>query len=267
MKRILLLALCISASFLIYYKTTSLQTKAYIKCNLPANFSWIDDDFNTTNGVFNALKIADDLDIKINFAAVPDGDYKVSLFSYEKQKIIDSLLSKGHKIIMHPNHKLWYGKNKGSIEEISNDLHNSIEHYRMLDKNVFLAYPGSSLKDPRIIKLISGNCTIGFAPTGFIFSSPNNKYLRERLFINLSDNMSKQYYKDKIDEMLSKDKWVILATHSHDWTESNIIDETTMSTANLKDILTYCKTKADFVTINEYYSNNKPLLDILHVSQ
>lgn len=88
-----------------------------------------------------------------------------------------------------------------------------------------------------------------------------NRFSLNRLFINFNSH-KKSWYKSIIDEAVEKGAWLILGTHGYDFNDSGIVDETTMSLANLKEVIEYANSKIVIKPIGEVYRLRKPMLDL-----
>ena len=83
----------------------------------------------------------------------------------------------------------------------------------------------------------------------------HNRYQLRRVNIQPSANHTKTQIKEAIKNAIENGDWVILGGHIWKFTISDMLDETSMTTANLFDIISYandlCKVKSAEVVWNE----------------
>lgn len=55
--------------------------------------------------------------------------------------------------------------------------------------------------------------------------------------------------------------WVILGGHIHEFEVSDLLDETSMTTANLIDILNYANSLSEIRSVESVWRERKPMFD------
>lgn len=244
--------------------------------NTPA-ISWVDDDFNLTSAP-KIKAICDEVGCKCDFALVPqstggtnldyDADYSISSDALELAKQYEL---EGFHIEMHPPHYGWYtsgsmGGEYAGRKWVENSL---VKTMRVFKENGLLnssciIYPGSSGGNSEAIDMAS--CHVEFGVNAGAGNGMNdgvhNKFSLNRLFISLTSSHTKTWYKGIIDEAVSKGVWLILGTHGHEFTDSETVDETTNSLANLKEIIQYANEKCSISPISQIFRIRRPVLDL-----
>ena len=167
-------------------------------------------------------------------------------------------------MLLHPIHDGWYGDNFESINYCRKSL---IDTIKIFDKNQIyhdniLVYPGSSPNNADLRKALYPyiNCGVNSGSTK-LNNGIVDKFNLNRLFINFQTH-NKTYYKEFIDNAVNNNSWLILGAHSWQFTDSDIVDENTNSTANLKDLLRYANNKCQIKLVNEVINKRKYLLDL-----
>lgn len=234
--------------------------------------SWVDDDFNTTS-VEKVKNICDELGCKCDFAVIPSerngiGEYPTDseyYFSEEILSLIKEYEELGFHIEMHPIHKGWYGGNYQGKEYVQKLLVKTIRVFK--DNNILtsncIIYPGASADNTDVVNVCKSWLDYGI--TAGIYNPNNgiyNKFKLKRTFIQLDSTHTKTWYKQKVDEAVTNGSWLIFGTHSYEFDDSGTIDETTMSFANLKEIIQYANTKCSIKPVSEIFSERSPMLDL-----
>ena len=244
--------------------------------NTPA-ISWVDDDFSLTS-VPKIKGLCDEVGCKCDFGLVPQStggtnlDYgAVYSISEEALALAKSYELEGFHIEMHPPHYGWYASssNDGDYSGrkwVENSL---VKTMRVFKENGLLnssciIYPGSSGGNSEVINMAS--CHVEFGVNAGAGNGMNdgvhNKFSLNRLFISLTSSHTKTWYKGIIDEAVSKGVWLILGTHGHKFTDSETVDETTNSLANLKEIIQYANEKCSIAPISQIFRIRRPVLDL-----
>lgn len=235
--------------------------------------SWVDDDFNTTS-VEKVKNICDGLGCKCDFAVIPSerngvGEYPTDseyYFSEEILSLIKEYEELGFHIEMHPIHKGWYGENYQGKEYVQKLLVKTIRVFK--DNNILtsncIIYPGASADNTDVVNVCKSWLDYGITAG---INNPNNgicnKFKLKRTFIQLDSTHTKTWYKQKVDEAVTNGSWLIFGTHSYEFDDSGTIDETTMSFANLKEIIQYANTKCSIKPVSEIFSERRPMLDLI----
>lgn len=254
----------LSPSCYAYYKND--QLSLYVD-DIPM-FSLIDDDFAVPAKCEILANICEDLGIRCTYALIPTYDsthYNPSLSDDKKAKVVE-LMERGHEFVMHPNHQLFYGADgttQGTPAECEKNL---VQTRRFFDENnilngsEYLVWPGNSGLRDELIPMAQRQVKLAIhsgAKYGVYINTADNfnryQMLRESLF--RSESMDKALVKSQIDTFASGGKgWCIFVMHSHWLTNDNIVDNTSNTFANLREILEYALSKnISFGTIHEGY--------------
>ena len=244
--------------------------------NTPA-ISWVDDDFNLTS-VPKIKNICDEVGCKCDFALVPEStggtnlDYEaIYNIQEESLSLAKSYELEGFHIEMHPPHYGWYpstsmGGDYSGRKWVENSLVKTIRIFKekgLLNSSCII-YPGSSGGNSKVIDIASCHVEFG-VNTGagsYYNEGVHNKFSLNRLFISFTSSHTKTWYKKIIDEAVSKGAWLILGTHGYQFNDSGTIDETTLSLANLKEIIEYANEKCAISPISQVFRKRKPMLDL-----
>lgn len=244
--------------------------------NKPA-ISWVDDDFKLTS-VPNIKAICDEVGCKCDFALVPQStggmnlDYDaVYSISEDALSLAKSYELEGFHIEMHPPHFGWYasesmGGDYSGRKWVENSLVKTIRIFKekgLLNSSCII-YPGVSGKNAEAIDMAS--CHVEFGVNAGSSSNYNNgvhnKFSLDRLFISFTSSHTKTWYKGIIDEAVEKGAWLILGTHGHEFSDSDILDETTKSLANLKEVIQYANEKCAISPISQIFRKREPMLNL-----
>lgn len=246
--------------------------------NTPA-ISWVDDDFKLTS-VPKIKAICDEVGCKCDFALTPEStggtnlDYNaVYSISEEALALAKSYELEGFHIEIHPPHYGWYrstsaGGDYSGRKWVENSLVKTIRIFKekeLLNSSCII-YPGSSGENVEAIDMAS--CHVEFGVNAGGSSNYNNgvhnKFSLNRLFISFSSTHTKTWYKSIIDEAVEKGAWLIFGTHGHEFDDSGIVDETTKSFANLKEVIQYANEKCAISPISQVFRKRKPMLDFFN---
>ena len=254
----------LSPSCYAYYKNA--QLSLYVD-DTPM-FSLIDDDFAVPAKCEILANICEELGIRCNYALIPTYDstyYNPSLSEDKKAKVVE-LMERGHEFVMHPNHQLFYGADgttQGTPAECEKNL---VQTRRFFDENgilngsEYLVWPvHRGLLDEllpmsqRQVKLAIHSGAISGVYVNNAGNFARYRMVRESLFNSTA--MDKALVKSQIDAFAESGKgWCIFVMHSHWLTNDNIVDNTSNTFANLREILEYALSKnISFVTIHEGY--------------
>ena len=215
------------------------------KCNKPS-VSWIDDDFailDPNSGEMRSIyqSIHDwciEKNIRYDFGYIPD--------SSEKRLTIAKLWeAEGFNFLMHPTHSGWYEytDNTHDIEKVKKSLIECIRFFKdnFVSNHNILVYPGSSNKFEDNVHYIKQYVECGITATdiGTNHGTENDKYQLKRLSLLLNAVKTKTKVKELIKQYIDNGDWVILYSHLYNHADSDIVDETTNSKANLLEIVEY----------------------------
>ena len=241
--------------------------------NIPA-ISWVDDDFNLS-AVPKIKALCDEVGCKCDFGLVPstsspntidyDAVYSISENSLNLAK---SYELEGFHIEMHPVHYGWYSTAGGEYSGrkwVENSLIKTIRVFREngLINSSCVIYPGSSGGNSEVLEMTSNWLEFGINAGGKngINDGICNKYSLNRIFIEFSEEHTKTWYKNLIDQAVSQNSWLIFGTHSSQFDDSGTIDETTKSFANLKELIQYANNKCKLKPISQVFRERKSMLE------
>ena len=208
----------------------------------------IDDDFKLKK-VVRYKEILDSLDIRCTFAAIPGLTDGREQFGKEARQYIRQWQREGYSFALHPSHQCWYDNAKGtnhftSAQDCQMSLEASITAYRKAGgRNVsnYLVYPGGSGNNEAVVKMAGKYVGYGIGGSGCAKINGGPVQI-ERIFINPTSQPAAKY-KEMIRDRIEKGEYVIIGTHSWQFGEHNY--------DYLIDILSYCKTIAEFRTLQE----------------
>lgn len=245
--------------------------KRYIK---PA-LSWIDDDFQIFVGDHGEggevvmpfyQGIHDwmiEKDIRMDFAYIPSS-------SEARMKLLHEWEEENFRFLLHPDHDGWYAQygNVHDITKVRKGIVNCIRHFRqnniMTDCKI-LVWPGSSDQFPDNVNVVKNYIDCGITAMG----TSSNEGLKEsrlklqRLALSLSPTKTKTWMKNYIKECLERGDWVILYTHLYNesYVPTDVVDETTNSLANIKEIVEYANSICPMRSTEEIWNERKFIYD------
>lgn len=245
--------------------------KRYIK---PA-LSWIDDDFQIFVGDHGEggevvmpfyQGIHDwmiEKDIRMDFAYIPSS-------SEARMKLLHEWEDENFRFLLHPDHDGWYAQygNVHDITKVRKGIVNCIRHFRqnniMTDCKI-LVWPGSSDQFPDNVNAVKNYIDCGITAMG----TSSNEGLKEsrlklqRLALSLSPTKTKTWMKNYIKECLERGDWVILYTHLYNesYVPTDVVDETTNSLANIKEIVEYANSICPMRSTEEIWNERKFIYD------
>lgn len=237
--------------------------------------SWVDDDFSSTS-VPKIKTMCDEIGCKCDFAVIPSersgsGEYPTDseyYFSEEVLQRIKEYEELGFHVEMHPIHKGWYSSGSSTFQGKEYVQKLLIKTIRVFNDNGILTsnciiYPGGSSDNSDVVNVCKSWLNYGITAG---INNPNNgicnKFQLKRTFIQFDSTHTKTWYKQKVDEAVSSGSWLIFGTHSYQFDDSGTVDETTMSLANLKEIIQYANDKCSLKPISEIFRERKPMLEL-----
>lgn len=237
-----------------------------------AAISWIDDDFsygNSTKNIYDTI-----LDWGLLHHILPD----IAFIPYPEDIKEDIRVTKvkereaqGFKILMHPYHPGWYNAPNGTFtREEAKIWENMLDCIRKfsdfgIKTAPIVVYPGSSGEDLATRQIVSnyvdcGICWNNEGDTNHL--TENNRYGLKRLNIQLSATNTKSEIKQYIKEGVENGDWIILGSHIYHFTVSDKVDETSMTTANLYEILEYADSLCSIRATETVWKERKFMFDI-----
>lgn len=234
-----------------------------------AALSWIDDDFSYY-GHANEYNAVHDWclsnEIKCDIAFTPP-----SSFSEYDKKIIEARrwMNDGFNLVMHPIHTGWYNEPSGSfvrdVATIERWIKQCVETFSLLDiKSKVVVYPGNSGDYPETAEICKnyaecGICWDNDRKTNHL--TENGRYNLRRVNIQPSASNTKSQIKNSIKAGLQNGDWVILGGHIWHFSISDVLDETSMTTANLYDIISYANELCPILPTEEVWAQRKVMFD------
>lgn len=254
---------------------TTIEEEYVAKFNTPA-ISWVDDDFRLTS-VPNIKAICDEISCKCDFGVIPtytegSGDYPIdSVYSFteEQLELIKQYELEGFHMQIHPVHKGWYeSASAGTYQGRAWVEQSLVKCIRLFNQDNILndsciIYPGGSGTNNEVVGMVKNWLDMGInaGSSQYYNDGVCNRFSLNRLFIDFTRHQ-KSWYKSIIDESIEKGAWLIFGTHGHSFDDSGTVDETTMSLANLKEIIQYANNKCPIKPISQVYRERKPMLDL-----
>lgn len=237
-----------------------------------AAISWIDDDFSYGNGTKNTYDTI--LDWCLQHRILPDIAFIPNPTSTkEDMRVVKAKEreAQGFKILMHPYHPGWYKDPNGTfVREESKIWENMLDCIRKfsdfgINTAQILVYPGSSGEDLATRQIVSnyvdcGVCWNNKGDTNHL--TLNDRYALKRLNIQLSATNTKSEIKQYIKEGVENGDWIILGSHIYHFTVSDKVDETSMTTANLYEILEYADSLCKIRATETVWKERKFMFDI-----
>lgn len=239
------------------------------------DFSWVDDDFPLSS-VPRIKNLGLQEGFRSDFAVIPDvsggtGEYPtdyVFSFSQSKLELMKEMENAGFHCEHHPVHRGWYtsasaGTYQGRqyIEYLISEGERTFRE-NFIQTSSCLIYPGDSGNNDEAVETVRSHYEYAIKDRGTYNIGSQNPLTLQRLFINLSNSTTKTYYKQKILEAYNSGAWLIIGTHSAQFDDSGAIDETTMSFANLSEIIQYANNLSTIKPISEIYRKRKVMLDL-----
>lgn len=206
---------------------------------------WIDDDFLVKDNSGNMRPIYEKVhdwciekDIRFDFAYIPGGISMSIAQTWEEE---------GFNFLMHPFHDGWYDYGTSTKHDIVAVRKSFVKCMRVFQqyfasaRRRILVWPGSSNSYPENVEFISQyvECAITATTIGSNPGTVNDRYQLKRLSLMLNNNMTKTQLKNLIKQYVDNGDWVILYTHIYNHQDTDIVDETTNSVANLMEIVEY----------------------------
>lgn len=242
--------------------------------------SWIDDDFITNAENIGNLTIyrnwCNANSIHGDIALIPDAiidaqnhDISSIYFTDERRALIEAFENDGFEFLVHPPHNGLYNSGSGntqwSDEYIRKNIAMTVRCF--LENNLvpdILVYPGASGSVAEVIKCAKRFFNCAIQPGGGANGIPTDRYNLKRINAdNISAERTVTQIKQEIANAISNGYWVIIQSHvwmcTGDGTEAT--DETSMSFANLFDIITYANTLSSLKPVREVWRDRSILWD------
>jgi hypothetical protein len=235
-------------------------------------FSLVDDDFENVTRLNIFKNICDTIGIKVTFGVIPDlkeeSNYTGEVYiKDEKLALIKEWELQGFQFEYHPVHYLWYKSQSAGWDYVDNVVP---EQAMVKVKRLFLqhgilgsnclVYPGASSDHEPLVEMIKKWVDYAVIAKGGVTRKGESKYKIRRLFLDFSQTYTKSYYKEQIDAAVANNDWLIFGTHSAYYNQNiTEADETSMSFVNLKEVLEYAASKAEFKTIKAGFEERRKM--------
>ena len=245
--------------------------KRYIK---PA-LSWIDDDFQIFVGDHGEggevvmpfyQGIHDwmiEKGIRMDFAYIPSSNEA-------RMKLLHEWENENFRFLLHPSHTGWYAEygNEHNAAEVRRSLVECIRHFKennILTDCKILVWPGSSHKFEENLNIVKNyiDCALTAIGTGTNQGLVDDRYHIQRYALSLSATKTKTQVKAYIKEALERGDWVVLYTHLYNesFVATDVLDETTNSLANIKEIVEYANSICPMRSTEEIWNERKFIYD------
>lgn len=229
--------------------------------NQGAAMCWIDDDF-----LVEDYDIYQDLhdwciekEIRLDFAYIPTT-------STSRLNTAQLWEEEGFTFVMHPLHNGWYNDSK-----YTHDIKIARKHFiqcsRLFMNNFassnrsVLVYPGSSDKYQDNIDFVKNYVDCAFSATK-IGTNPGNqidRYAIKRFALLIRNGYPKSRLKELIKQAVDNGDWIILYTHVYDYENTDVVDETTNSLANLLEIVEYANSLCPIRPVEAVWRERKEM--------
>lgn len=242
--------------------------------------SWIDDDFATEAEKIGKLTIyknwCNSNNIHGDIALIPDAvvdrekrDISRVYFTNARKALIETFENEGFEFLVHPPHDGLYNNDTWNTQwsddyirkNIAMTIRCFLENHIVPD---ILVYPGASGGVTEVIKCAKKFFSCAIQPSGGANGLPLDRYNIKRVNVdNISAKRTVTQIKQEIANAISNHYWVILCSHvwmcTGDGTEAT--DETSMSFANLFDIVTYANNLIPIKPVREVWRDRSILWD------
>lgn len=246
--------------------------KAYLlKRYITPAFSWIDDDFRILESDHGGnsddiLPIYQDIHdwmlekgMRMDFAYIPSP-------STTRMEILHDWEDENFRFLLHPKHDGWYTDQyyTHNADMVRAGIADCIRHFKsnnILTDCKILVWPGSSHKFADNIEIAKNYVDCGITANGTSSNSgvEDDRYNIQRLSLSLSATRTKTWYKKYIKESLERGDWLILLTHlySDAFIVSDTLDETSNTTANIKEIVEYANSICPIKSTEQVWNERK----------
>ena len=242
-----------------------------------AAISWIDDDFmvNDESNVakYNALKtFCKNNGIYCDIALIPSDTVGVDTADGSLTSKIDAVREWediGFRMLYHPVHYGWYNNswNTHSLSEVQRRIVEEIRLFlqnAILSKERILVWPGSSNAFADNVAIVEKYCDCAISTMdGYNNGVETGRYQLKRIFPEalLSAGTTKTQIKALILDSVNSGSWLIIGSHIWAWNISDTLDETSPSTANLFDIISYANSLCPIKSTEQCWRERKLMFD------
>lgn len=231
--------------------------------NLGAAICWIDDDFLVdAHDIYKRLHDwCIEKDIRLDFALIPPAWSPSTRMTTAKQ-----YEEEGFTFVMHPSHDGWYDdsqythdivKVKSKFIQCMREFQNNIVSSR---KQV-LVWPGRSDHYQDNIDFVKNYVDCAFSATKIGTNTGNkiDRYSIKRFSLLIRNGYPKSKLKELIKEAVDRGDWIILYTHIYDYENTDVVDETTNSFANLMEIVEYANSLCPIRPVEAVWRERKEM--------
>lgn len=244
---------------------TNEESTSGTNTNLGAAISWIDDDFLIEDyDIYqNAHDWCIENDIRHDFAYIPG-------WSSSRLATAKSWEEEGFTFLMHPLHSGWYddATHTHDIVEVRRNLIKCIREFQTnfaSSRRTILVFPGSSDTYQDNIDFVSNYVDAAVSATRIGTNSGNEikKYRIKRFSLLLRDGYPKSKLKELIKTAVDNGDWIILYTHLWSYKNTDVVDETTNSLANLLEIVEYANSLCPIRPTEVIWEERKAMYNIV----
>ena len=248
----------------------------YIKKYGFAAISWVDDDFmvNQENYVakYNAMRtwcnqngIHADIALIPSDVLVPDADTETQLAT--KINAVRSWAEDGFHFLYHPVHYGWYGTvDLAKVRKQILDCLRVFNENSVPSKYKVLVYPGSSFEVDGVEDLAKEYFNLAININNGFNIGNGDQYQLNRVFpeyyFESQYSDAKTRAKNRIKNCIDQYGWCIIGSHIWKWTVSDTTDETSLTTANLFEIISYANSLAPIKPVEVIWDEQKMMYEL-----
>lgn len=248
--------------------------------------TWIDDDGDVEN-INSILKpILDELNIPVTFAVIAPFSNDPIVIGNETTTALEyfkTMQENGNHIASHPSHYYWYGEHQ-NIAQAEKTLVQCLSYLQtngFIHSDAFI-YPGTSVSTPSIVEMVKKwvLCAVKAGYFNANHLGDRDRYNIGRMAINFASvyedhhsdtgfTSAMDWYKAKVDELLTTGDWLVFGTHSYDFTNSDSTADPNANTrGNLKALLEYVKdSNIPVYTLWDAFNRRRYLFDFKEMNK
>lgn len=233
----------------------------YSKKNTAA-ICWVDDDFvySAHRAIYERMRefcISKNIRVDLAVGIL----YDTNLEQAKKWE------EEGFDFLLHPQHDGWYDDpNVGYEHDITKVKKSFVQAARFhmtnfINKRNILIYPGSSNNYADNVEYIKDyvECAITATYYGSNHSNIENRYQLKRMSISPSADNTKSKIKARIKDAVANGDWIILYTHIYNFQNTDVVDETSNSFANMCEIVEYANSLCPITHTQSIWEDRKKI--------
>lgn len=231
--------------------------------NQGAAMCWIDDDFLVENyDIYQELHDwCIEKNIRLDFALIPPSWSPSTRMTRAKQ-----YEEEGFTFVMHPSHDGWYS-DSNYTHDVVKMKQKFIQCMREFQTNIVssrkqvLVWPGRSDQYQDNIDFVRNYVDCAFSATKIGTNTGNqiDRYSIKRFSLLIRNGYPKSKLKELIKEAVDRGDWIILYTHVYDYENTDVVDETTNSLANLLEIVEYANSLCPIRPVEAVWRERKEM--------